>query len=190
MKLTTALLTLGLLIPVAGTANATTYTFVGQWKLGQGPVWSETDIAGNYTTGIFNGREAAAFLFGGTASDYVISTISNLASSINFSAWLDGWGDTSYATTPASDTFKFDANGDGLYATPFVTGGAFSALIADHFYNYTGNSFDPANASGPVNYAFRVSAVPLPAALPLLLTALGGMGAVARKRRLKAKGTT
>ena len=41
---------------------------------------------------MLSGQEAAALLFGGVASDYVISTVDTNSLNINFMAHVDGWG--------------------------------------------------------------------------------------------------
>ena len=179
MKLLSAVVcALGLNVGVAAAATVT-YTYVGSWNVSDGPLWSAQDGLGNYTTGVYTGQEAAALIFGGSASDYAISTVSDQVADINFSAWLDGWADpTTYGPNggnPAAHDFKVDTNGDGLYAIEFGQGNAYSAYVADHV----------GSMAGAINYAFKISMseVPVPAALPLLLVGIGGLGLVGRKRR-------
>ncbi len=59
----------------AGAANAA-LTFVGAWQVDQGPTWFGSPPDGPLA---YTGQEAAALLFGGNASDYSISTVSNQA---------------------------------------------------------------------------------------------------------------
>jgi len=161
-------------------ADAATYTYVGSWSLGSdGTVWTDNPE-------VFTGQQAAAFLFGGVASDYAISTAGSDAGLINFSAWLDGWGDSfTYAEsgTPAAQNYSFDSTGQGYNGCSIALTdcfqSAYSALVLDHFYGYGGRP----NNDTFINYAFKVAAVPLPAALPLLLVALGGLGFAARRRK-------
>jgi hypothetical protein len=162
----------------AGAADAATYTYVGSWSLGSdGTVWTDNPA-------VFSGQEAAAFLFGGTADDYVISTVSSLVSDINFSAWLDGWADSyTYAGSlaPAAQDFSLDStglgyNGCSIAATECYQS-AYSALVLDHFYGYGGPNNDTF-----VNYAFKVSEVPLPAGGALLLMGMGGLALVRRRK--------
>jgi len=157
----------------ASSAQAVSYTYVGSWTLGDGPVWTTNPP-------VYSGQQAAAFLFGGSASDYAISTVSNLVADINFSAWVDGWGDSfTYASSgnPASQSFSLDTGGSGYNSNPGYQS-AYSAYVADHFNPAIGLQ-DPSL----VNYAFRISNTPIPAALPLFVSALGGLGFVAWRRR-------
>lgn len=161
---------------------AATYQYVGAWNVADGPLWSARNAAGDFTTGIYTGQEAAALIFGGSASDYAISTVSDMVSDINFSAWMDGWGDPdTYGPNgaPAPQDFKFDVNGDGLYAEPSGIGNSYSAYVNDHASDFLNVS----------NYAFRimdtdtVAPVPLPAGLPLMVFGVGGLFALRRSRK-------
>ena len=59
--------------------------YVGQWQVDQGPSWNTVPIA-------YSGVLAAALLFGGTAADYVISTVDSNPANINGLAWVSTWG--------------------------------------------------------------------------------------------------
>lgn len=177
----------GMLLAAQGlSASAATYTYVGSWTVS--PSFEQDPTGALYwqnNPAVFTGQEAAAYLFGGTAADYVISTVSSLVDDINFSAWLDGWGDdVAYATggTPAAQDFSYDSTGLG-YNGCAIAGtecyqSAYSALIYDHLTNQTEY----------VNYAFRVSddvdvaPVPLPAGGLMLVTALAGFAALKRRK--------
>lgn len=161
-----------LLFFLSSIASAATYTYVGSWFVDDGPLWSDKDNAGNYTTPVLSGQEAAALIFGGNASDYVISTVSDQVADINFSAWMDGWDDDytyGYSGNPAPHDLHIDVDGDGLYAIPFGTGNAYSAYVSDHSLHLQ-------------NFAFRVSAVPIPAAVWLFGSGLLGLIGFSRRK--------
>lgn len=152
-------------------ASAAIYTYVGSWILGQGPHWTDNPQ-------VYSGREAAAFIFGGSASNYVISTIDANVSNINFKTWLDGWGDPTtyaYSMTPGSDTFSLDTGGSGYNSNPGYKS-SYSAFIRDHF---------DGSDTRFTNYAFAVSgAVPEPSTWAMMLIGFAGLGyAGYRKRR-------
>ena len=174
-------------ICIAATASdAATYVFVGSWNLGEGPEWTDNPA-------VYSGQQAAAYLFDGTAADYVISTAGMDVALINFSTWLDGWADEfTYGLndTPAAQDFSLDATGLGYNGCEVALTGcsqsAYSALVRDHFDN-TGAYIPDPDATPLTNYAFRVATVsatvPVPAAGALLLLALGAMAAAGRARR-------
>jgi PEP-CTERM motif len=158
-------------VAVSGTANAATYTYVGQWFVSDGPNWTTNPV-------VYSGQDAAALLFGGVASDYAISTKGNNAALIDFKAFLDGWADTQYATTPASESFKLDTGGTGYNSAPGF-GSSYSAYVQDHY----------SRGTGPINYAFRIDgvngAVPEPATWAMMLVGFGAAGSAMRYRRRK-----
>ena len=113
------------------------YVFAGSWQVDDGPDWGTNPPT-------YTGQEAAALLFGGSPSDYRISTVSDQVVDINDSAWLDGWGDnTTYGTSgnPAPHDFKVDDAPAG-YELPGGNGSSYSAYVDDHGLALT-------------NYAFR-----------------------------------
>lgn len=172
MKLFTTLAVSVFLAVPAFEASAATYSYVGSWAVNDGPNWISNPQ-------VYSGQEAAALLFGGSAADYVISTVSNLVADINFSAWLDGWGDDftyAFSGNPAAQGYSLDITGLGYDGCSIAGTGcffsAYSAYVSDHGVNLT-------------NYAFKVDAVapvPVPAAGLLLIGAIGGLGFVARRR--------
>jgi len=161
-------------LALASQAAHAGYTFVGSWFVDSGPAWYAQDANGAYTTPILSGREAAAAIYGGNASDYVVSTKGRDANLIDFKAWMDGWGDSfTYGTSgvAAADTLHIDTDGDNIYA---ISGGyqsAYSAWVSDHGLHLE-------------NFAFRVDpvTVPEPASLALAGLALAGLAAARRKR--------
>ena len=168
-----AVMAFGLSFFNATTADAATYTFVGSWQVDQGPSWTVVPTA-------YSGQDAAALLFGGNAADYAISTVDNVAANIDFQAWVSVWFSSSFGYCGGANPCgikvaeNFVASSSGLYANPGDT----SAYVTDW-----------ATGSEYTNYAFTVSAVPLPAALPLFASGIVAFGAYARRRGRKVRQT-
>jgi hypothetical protein len=137
--------------------------FVNSWDLG---ALSSPYLAGNQPTN-YTAQEAAAVLFGGTAADYMISTVDSNPLNINNMAWVDGFGDSQYLVNPAAENFKGNAGSVGYNVT-----GDFSALVNDN-----------AIAGANINYAFinQIAAVPEPASAAFL--GLGSLALVVRRLR-------
>jgi hypothetical protein len=121
---------------------------------------------------VYSGVEAAAFLFGGNPSDYAISTVQD---TINHLAWYDAWGD--HHGFELAETYSLDLTGLGY-------NGCSIANIACENSAYSAYVMDALNST---NYVYRVSDVPLPAALPLFASALGGLGAAGLRRKTAKK---
>jgi hypothetical protein len=164
-------------IASAGSALAVTYSYVGSWTPynNAAPTWYGNGANGPLA---YTGQEAAALLFGGTASTYVISTISSNVVDINRKSWYDviGVGGNIFADNYANKylgQYYGPNSGFNCCGNAFVNINAASAFIRD-------------NSVLGTNYAFKVSAVPLPAALPLFGTAILGAFGLARRRRQRA----
>ena len=152
-------------------SHAVTFSYVGNWDLYGGLSWNGSPPNGPVA---YTGQEAAAFLFGGLASDYVISTVGSDPGAANHSAWYDviGYGPKIFADNYSSKylgQYYGPTNGYGS-----TSDGAASALVKD-------------NAAGQnaVNYAFRIAPVPEPETYAMLLAGLGLMGGIARRRKSK-----
>lgn len=156
------------------------YVYVGSWDL--------ATIGGGYSNPsnpfiwannpqVYSGVEAAAMLFGGSASEYAISTVDSNPADINFKAFVDGYGNTEYLSSPASDTYSLSSNGGGYDNYP-----SFSAYVVDHAPLTSPYHF--------VNYAFReenapLSVVPAPSSIALLGIGIFSLVGFALRRRLR-----
>jgi hypothetical protein len=170
---------MALMVGAAGSAAAaTTYTYVGSWYVGEGPEWSTNP-------GVYTGQEAAALLFGGTASQYAISTIDSNVANINFSTFVDGWGDSQFLATPVAQNYSL-VTGTG-YADPGGSGTSYSAYVLDHSCGERyGNPGASCEGSPGLNFAFRVAGVPEPASWGLMIVGFGLVGTTLRTRRTVA----
>jgi hypothetical protein len=154
------------LLGASALASATPM-FAGEWNLYSHPYWQD-----NPPPAVLSGQQAAAILFGGSASDYLISTAGIDAADINGMAWYDHYGYRNSQAQHPQDYYA-DRNGNGLYDRS----GDSSAMVMDH--PYTGQSPYPF-----VNYAFRVQAdAAMPEPLSVGLMGAGLLGLALRRRR-------
>ncbi len=168
----------GLALAVATPASAA-WVFVGSWYVGDGPVWTSNPA-------VLNGLETAALLFGGAPGDYAISTIDANPANINFSAFVDGWGDEQYLTTAVAQNYSLDLGAPG-YNDPAGGGTAYSAWVLDHscFNRYSDITLTCEAGEPGLNYAFRNDdvVVPEPATWAMMISGFGLVGFAARRRR-------
>ncbi|MGE0486221.1 MAG: PEP-CTERM sorting domain-containing protein [Gammaproteobacteria bacterium] len=171
MKTIKYYLALALFCSVMTTTNANAVpVFVGSWEVADGPTWSALGLPPFQPA--YSALEAAALLFGGSPTDYVISTVSALVADINFSAWYDGYGIGMGILAQDFD------NGD-LY-TPDVR----SAYIHDNSCFEKYNNPNAACTSDDFrNFAFRLDGVNVPEPTALALLSLGVFGAGYRLRK-------
>ncbi len=140
------------LLFAAGSANAA-LVFVSSWDAVGGPA--------DY--GPLSGQEAAALLFGGEASDYVISTAGVSAAAIDFQAWYLG---------------------EAIPGSIFINAHDATELLGGSLTAY---GYDPDVSAGRfINYAFREGvggAAPEPATWALMIGGFGLAGAGLRRHR-------
>ena len=154
---------------LVSSAASAAITYVGSWQVDQGPSW--TTVPSAYT-----GQQAAALLFGGAASGYMISTVDNTVANINRKSWVSVWFAGSFPDCSGFPCGRQVADNSvtstgGLYQNP----GDESAYVRDWAI---GAQF--------TNYAFTGSAAPEPAAWGLMISGFGMAGAMIRRRKVVA----
>jgi hypothetical protein len=138
--------------------------YVGSYEVDGGP-----GFAGNPAT--YTPQEAAAFIFGGVASDYSISTASDVVdpTTITHTGWESVWGvagGTEYAENAKTNTF-YNCG---------ATGCAASAYVTDH-----------AQGAAFTNYVWHAGSVATPEPSTLVLTgSFVGLALARVRRRRKA----
>ena len=159
------------LAALAATPAGAAVTFAGSWEVDSGPNWASAPPNGPLA---YSGQEAAALLFGGSASQYVISTVDNNVADINNQAW--------YSVIGLGGGHMFADNYSDKYLGQFygpTSGYPFGDLTAP------ASAYVDDNAVGAdfTNFAFRVSGVPEPATWTMLILGFGGIGMMLRRRR-------
>ena len=176
MKHCLVVLVLAVALPFASASSAA-LMYVGYWDVADpnAPIWSETPPDGPLA---YTGQEAAALLFGGSASDYSISTVDDTVANINNMAWYDiiGYGGSIFAENYSNKYL-------GQYYGP--TSGFGSDI------NNAASAFVRDNLTQGVerNYAFKDDGVnvPEPSVWSLLLASLGGFVWARRRSQATAR---
>lgn len=171
MKKSMLVIAASLLAIASSSANAATYIYVGSWTPSDGPQWGTNPLA-------YSGVGAAAFLFGGSASDYAVSTVDNNPLNIDNRAHYEmiGVGSRVFA-----DSFFRGTEGVTRYQDVYVYDEKVDTVSA--YVNDFGNT--------NVNYAFRVvaGAVPEPSTWALMLLGFGFVGGAIRSAKRQQKVT-
>ncbi|MCG2633003.1 PEP-CTERM sorting domain-containing protein [Bradyrhizobium sp. WYCCWR 13023] len=172
------------LLGLVTSANAATYVYVGSWEVDQ-LSWHDSSDGYAHLPYAFTGQEAAAYLFGGSAANYVISTNGSDATQINFSNWVTSWGCSlctpGYTGTIVAEDFAIGTS-DPNYSpsnTGTIGGGPYYAA-----YNGTSALLQDWPL-GPyyTNYAFMVVGVPEPSTWAMLMLGFAGIGLMFHRRR-------
>jgi hypothetical protein len=173
MRLTLPLLVAASLVLGAAAAEAAP-VYVGSWEVDQGPYWTTQPLA-------YTGQQAAALLFGGSASDYAISTVDANPLDINDMAW--------YSVLGVSGGFQFAQNYVGPDSSQ-APGFYYSGAGYDNIQTDAASAYVDDNAIGStfINFAFRIAddSTPVPEPLTLSLFGAGLAGAVFIVRARKA----
>jgi hypothetical protein len=155
--------------------------FVGSWNVYDryAPYWSHVTVG--YTGPLaYTGQEAAAFIFGGNASDYSISTVDNSIANINNMAWYDviGWGGGQFAEN-YSNKYLGEFYGP-TWGFQFGNGNnPASSFIRDNLERYHNTT----------NFAFHTAAAPIPVPGSLLIILPGLLALFGMHNRKRGDGS-
>ena len=135
--------------------------------------------------GLWNGSAGFAFGGGNGGNLYTSGLVSELSGgSFTFNPGINVVAGTLYVAYVS----VFGTNANTTTSMPFLFGGSGDANANYFVWNNTNGG--PLNSSwnyfsdyGDAQFVANISAVPVPAALPLFLGALAGLGAVARRRK-------
>jgi cysteine-rich repeat protein len=118
--LAASLVSAALSLSLAGAlpAPAAGQAVLGSFEVREGPWWETSPP-------IYDCLEACAVVFGGAAADYACST---LGDSIDHQAYVSGWGDETYCTTPVAEDYSVGV----LYDDCGSVGCSYSAYVNDH----------------------------------------------------------
>jgi hypothetical protein len=171
LKLGTALAAVVLSL-AAMSPQAHAQTFVGSYAVFDGPNWPSNPA-------VYSGREAAALIFGGLPTDYLISIDPSMdPNTITMTAWYDGWGE--HQGMIFNHDYKLDVGNPG-YNDPGGLNTARSAYVRDGLSDT--NTYR--------NYVWRADVAPLvPEPTTMALLGSGALGLVAKLRRRKTEGET
>lgn len=176
MKQYLALVALAVALPFASSANAA-LMFVGYWDVADSnaPLWDDSFPEGPLA---YTGQEAAAFVFGGSASDYSISTVDDTVANIDNMSWYNILGvggaifeedySSKYLGQYYGPTFVFTPGDRRNSASAFVRDGLTQGVERNYAFKDDGRS------------------VPEPSVVSMMLLGLGGLW-MARRRSIATK---
>ena len=174
MKQYLAILALAGLLLFPGSASAA-LMFVGYWDVADSnaPIWSDNSPDGPLA---YTGREAAALVFGGSASDYSISTVDDTVANIDNMSWYNilGFGGAIFAQD-YSNKYLGQYYGPTLTFIPGDIGNSASAFVRDGLTQGVER-----------NYAFKDDGITVPEPSVLSMLLLGFSGFAFARRRSKS----
>lgn len=172
------LLTAAALGAIASLPAQAATVFVGSWQVDEGPTWSSSPPNGPLA---YTAQEAAALLFGGSPTDYAISTIDNLVENINHLGWYSVLGSAGGVERAEDYSRKYL----GQFYGPTV-----GFPVNDPNAPASAYVWDNAQGDRYTNYAFRLdNAVPEPATWAMMLIGFGAVGAAMRRRKSQPRVT-